>query len=190
MEIKSLCVYTGSSNGSDAIYLECAREFGAELGARGMRLVYGGASVGLMGAVADGALAAGGEVVGVLTRALAGLEVAHENLTQLDIVETMHERKAAMADLADGFVALPGGLGTLEELFEAWTWLQLNIHSKPVGCLNVGGYYDHLLKFLDGTVSQGFVRPAHRQQLLVDVSAPGLLDQLLSFQGTAVAKLS
>jgi uncharacterized protein (TIGR00730 family) len=150
--------------------------------------VFGGGHVGLMGAVADGALDAGGAAVGVIPRALVDRELAHEGLTELHVVESMHERKALMATLADGFVALPGGLGTFEELFEVWTWGQLGIHAKPFGLLNVAGYYGALLEFLDHSASQGFVRPGHRDLLLVDSDPVALLARMVDYRPPTVAK--
>lgn len=164
--------------GARAEYRVAAQTLGRALAARGVGLVYGGARVGLMGAVADAALAAGGEVVGVIPRALEEREIAHPGLTELRLVGTMHERKAVMSDLSDGFVALPGGLGTLEELFEVWTWAQLGVHDKPCAALDVAGYYAPLLAFLDHGVREGFVRPAQRARLLVDDDPARLLDRL------------
>jgi uncharacterized protein (TIGR00730 family) len=154
----------------------------------GLELVYGGARVGLMGIVADAALAAGGDVIGVLPQALMDRELAHRSLTRLHITRSMHERKALMADLADGFVALPGGIGTFEELFEIWTWGQLGYHAKPVALLDIAGFYQPLLAFLDTVVAAGFVREAHRA-LLIDESEPGrLIDRMRAFTSPAVAK--
>lgn len=176
--MKSVCVFTGSSFGQDPAFQAAAETLGAEIARRGLRLVYGGATVGLMGAVADAALAAGAEVMGVLPRALAELEIAHEGLTELRIVDSMHERKMTMADAADAFVAMPGGIGTLEETFEVWTWTQLGVHAKPLGFLNVAGYYDSLFTFLDSTVTSGFVKQRHRD-LAVSAESPNeLLDRL------------
>src|SRR3546814_750650 len=152
-----LCVFCGSSDGARPAYRDAAHALGKALADAGIGLVYGGAAVGLMGAVADGALARGGEVMGVLPRSLADRELAHPGLTQLHVVGSMHERKAMMAKLSDGFIALPGGLGTFEELFEIWTWAQLGYHRKPVALLNVDGYYDGLLSFLDHPVREAFV---------------------------------
>mgnify|MGYP002634881967 CR=1 FL=1 len=173
--MKSICVYCGSSPGSDPAYLEAATAFGQRLADRGLRLVYGGGDVGLMGAVADGALAAGGEVVGVIPKALMDLEVGHSGLTALHVVDSMHTRKAMMAELADGFVALPGGLGTFEELFEVLTWNQLGFLAKPVGLLNVAGYYDALVAFVDHAVQAQFIKPVHRALLLSDDDPERLL---------------
>ena len=178
--MKAVCVFTGSSRGVRPEYLAAATELGSLLAARRIRLVYGGARVGLMGAVADAALASGGQVVGVIPAALVAKEVAHTGLTDLRVVDSMHERKALMSDLADAFVALPGGWGTLEEFFEVLTWAQLGLHRKPCGLLNVQGYFDRLLAFLDHTIDEGFVRPQNAE-LIVVARAPGeLLDRLES----------
>ena len=174
-----LCVFCGSSLGGDPAYERAAAALGAELAARNIGLVYGGASVGLMGVVADAALEAGGEVIGVLPEALADLEIAHKGLSELRIVASMHERKAQMADLSEGFVALPGGIGTLEETFEVWTWSQLSIHAKPVGLLNVNGFYDRLEAFLNHMTAERFVKPVHRNILLTDDDPGTLIDRLL-----------
>ena len=176
--IASVCVFTGSSLGADPAYADAARRLGAEIATRGWTLVYGGATVGLMGCVADAALERGGRVIGVLPRALAELEIAHPGLTELHLVEGMHARKAALTAAADAFIAMPGGLGTLEEIFEAWTWTQLGIHQKPLGFLNVAGYYDGLFSFLDRSVKAGLVKGAHRDLALVE-SDPGLLLEAL-----------
>jgi hypothetical protein len=165
--IQSVCVFCGSASGATSAYVDSARAFGREAVRQGMRVVYGGAGVGLMGALADSVLDAGGEVIGVMPRSLVEREVAHTGLTELRVVDTMHERKATMAQLADAFVALPGGLGTLEELFEVWTWGMLGLHTKPYGLLDVDGYYQPLIAFLDHAVAQGFVRPAQRAELRV-----------------------
>lgn len=184
----SLAVFCGSSDGAQPEYRAAARAFGALLAARGIGVVYGGAAIGLMGALADAALGAGGEVVGVLPRHLASREIAHAGLTRLELVDTMHERKARMTELADGFVALPGGLGTLEELFEIWTWGQLGLHGKPLGLLDVAGYYSPLVRLVDGMVEQGFVRAEHRAMLQVADDAEGLLERLLGYEPRAVRK--
>ncbi|MBG0776042.1 MAG: TIGR00730 family Rossman fold protein [Desulfovibrionaceae bacterium] len=172
--MRRICVFLGSNYGTLPEYTEAARGLGRELARRGLGLVYGGACVGLMGELADAALGAGGEVTGVMPRALVDKELAHTGLTDLRVVETMHERKALMAELADGFVAMPGGLGTLEEIFEVLTWAQLGFHGKPCGLLDVRGYYRSLALFLDHITGQGFVMPAHREMILVDED-PGLL---------------
>lgn len=183
-----VCVYCGSSPGARPAYLEAARRTGERLGAGGHALVYGGASVGLMGAVADAALAAGAEVRGVLPRALADRELAHGGLTELHVVGSMHERKRLMADLSDAFVALPGGIGTFEELFEVWTWTQLGFHAKPVGLLDVEGYYAPLVAFLDRATAEGFVKPVHRDVLVVDEDPEALLARLAAAELPDVPK--
>jgi hypothetical protein len=165
--MERICVYCGSRPGTDPAFLAAAEEFGRLLAVRDLGLVYGGGDVGLMGAVADGALDGGGDVVGVIPEALAEREVAHERLTDLHVVDSMHTRKRRMAELADGFVALPGGFGTLEELVEMLTWAQLGFHSDPCGLLNVDGYYDGLVSFFDHQVDTGFVEPSHRRLLTV-----------------------
>lgn len=156
--------------------------FGRLVASRQLTLVYGGAAVGLMGAVADAALEAGGEVVGVLPRHLAAKEIGHQGLTRLELVETMHERKARMAELSDAFVALPGGLGTFEELFEIWTWGLLGLHRKPCGLLDVAGYYSHLTTFLDHARDEDFVRPHHRDMLIVEADGSALIDKLQRYE--------
>ena len=186
--MKCVCVFCGSSQGGSPVYLASARRLGTLLAAAGLRLVYGGASVGLMGAVADAALDAGGAVTGVIPRSLWEREVGHTGLTDLLVVESMHERKARMAELADAFLALPGGVGTLEELFEVWTWALLGIHAKPCGLLNVAGYFDPLLTFLDYATTEGFVRPAHRQMVIVDAEPERLLERFRAYRAPAVTK--
>ncbi|MGY2046578.1 LOG family protein [Methylobacterium sp. JK268] len=183
-----LCVFCGSSDGALPHYREGAEALGRHLALSGVGLVYGGGKVGLMGAVADAALAAGGHVTGIMPRALVEKEIGHEGLSDLRVVASMHERKAMMADLADGFVALPGGLGTFEELFEVWTWAQLGYHRKPVALLNVGGFYDGLLAFLDEVVQQGFVRAPHRAMLLVGTTPEDLLARIRAYEPPNVVK--
>ena len=178
----SVCVFSGSSPGARPSYTEAAAALGRDLAGRGTRVVYGGASVGLMGTVADAALAAGGEVVGVIPQHLVDREVAHDGLTELHVTGSMHERKALMADLADGFVALPGGLGTLEELAEVLTWSQLGLQSKPCGLLDVEGFFDPLLAFLDHTVAERFVSTEHRALVLAADRPDALLDLLSAWQ--------
>jgi len=173
-----LCVFCGSSPGRHPAYLAAAAKLGTVLAKRRIGLVYGGASIGLMGAVADAARAAGGEVIGVIPRALVEFEVAHTGLADLRIVTSMHERKALMAELSEGFIALPGGIGTLEELFEVWTWGQLGSHRKPCALLNVAGFYDRLLGFLDFVADEAFLRPVHREMLLVAETPDILLEKL------------
>ena len=162
-----LCVFCASADGADPVYAEAARELGARIAAEGMGLVYGGATVGLMGMVADAALAAGAEVVGVIPEVLMDREIAHSRVTHFHVVKTMHERKAMMYDHADAFVALPGGYGTLDEFIEIVTWAQLKIHQKPCILVNIRGYYDGLLAFLDHAVTQGFLKPENRRLILV-----------------------
>lgn len=180
--MKRLCVFSGSSSGARKDYAAAADRFGRLLARRGLGLVYGGASIGLMGAVADAALAEGGEVIGVIPRALVKKEVVHEGLPDLRVVDSMHERKALMAKLADGFVALPGGLGTLEEFCEILTWAQLGIHRKPAGLLNVGGYFEPLLRFLDHIVYERFMRPEHRAMVLVEEEPELLIDSIQRYR--------
>jgi uncharacterized protein (TIGR00730 family) len=174
--VRRLCVFSGSSPGAQPAYAEAARELGGALAAQGIGLVYGGASVGLMGVVADAALDAGADVVGVIPQALVDREIAHPGVRDLRVVGSMHERKALMADLADGFVALPGGMGTLEELFEVYTWTQLGLHSKPLGLLDVRGYYEQLAAFLDHAVQERFLTAEHREMLVVERSAGALIE--------------
>jgi uncharacterized protein (TIGR00730 family) len=181
--MKRICVFCGSSPGHDPRYLEAARTMGHTLARRGLGLVYGGGSVGLMGAVADAALAAGGEVIGVIPQVLQIRELAHRSLTTLHVVGSMHERKALMAELSDGFVALPGGMGTLEELSEVLTWAQLGLHARPIGLLDVAGYYQPLADFFDRAVGAGFLRPAHRALLLVGHEPGALLDRFAAWRG-------
>ena len=175
--MKSICVFAGSNTGSQAEYATAAQDLGQALLRRQLSLVYGGARIGLMGAVADAVLAGQGHVTGVIPQALAEKEVAHSGLSDLRIVASMHERKALMADLSDGFMALPGGWGTLEEFFEVLTWAQLGFHQKPCGLLNVRGYFDSLLSFIDQSIDQGFVRKDNRSIVLVASTSDDLLDQ-------------
>jgi uncharacterized protein (TIGR00730 family) len=174
--MERLCVFSGSSPGAHADYLHAAQELGRALADQGVALVYGGAAVGLMGAIADAMLDAGGEAIGVIPQALVEREIAHPGLADLRVVGSMHERKALMAELADGFVALPGGMGTLEELFEVYTWTQLGLHSKPLGLLDVRGYYAKLVAFLDHTVAERFMTVEHREMLVVEQRAEALLE--------------
>ena len=176
--MKSVLVFCGSSPGGRPEYAQCAAALGRLLGERRIELVYGGASVGLMGALADASLAAGGTVIGVIPTRLVELEVAHAGLTKLHVVETMHERKALMAELADAVIALPGGTGTLDELFELFTWKQLGLHRKPIGLLDVVDYWQPLLGFLEHAVNERFLRAALFDTLLVERSAASLLDRL------------
>jgi uncharacterized protein (TIGR00730 family) len=183
-----LCVFAGSNAGGRPEYQSAAEDFARIAVARGYGLVFGGGSVGLMGALADAALAAGGEVIGVIPRALAVREVAHSGVTRLEVVASMHERKARMADLSAAFVALPGGIGTLEEILEVFTWAQLGIHAKPCGLLDVDGYWDHLGDMLDHAVAEGFLRPEHRGMLLIDRDAHSLLARLGDYRAPHVSK--
>jgi uncharacterized protein (TIGR00730 family) len=173
--VKAVCVYCGSSPGADPVYADATRELATTLARRGLRVVYGGASVGLMGLLADTALEAGGEVTGVIPQQLVDREIAHPRVSDLRVVANMHERKALMAELSDAFIALPGGIGTLEELIEMYTWAQLGIHHKPLGVLNVRGYYEGLAAFLDHAVLEGFLPPERRASLRVEADAETLL---------------
>lgn len=177
----SVCVFSGSSLGARPDYVDAATALGRSLAEAGTRIVYGGASVGLMGVMADAALAAGGEVIGVIPESLVAHEVAHAALTDLRTVGSMHERKQLMADLADAFIALPGGYGTLDESFESLTWTQLGLHAKPLGFLNVAGYFDALEAFLDHAEAEGFLRPQHRPLAMFDTDAASLLHRLEQF---------
>ena len=174
----SLCVYCGSRDGLDPAHLAAAREVGRQIGARGWRLVYGGGHTGLMGAVADAALAAGAEVIGIIPDRLIERELGHGGVTELQVVGSMHERKHKMAEQSDAFLALPGGIGTMEEIFEVWTWRQLGYHHKALGLLNVGGYYDDLLRFIDRSQAGGFLWPDVQALLQVDTDIGKLLDGL------------
>jgi hypothetical protein len=180
--MRSLCVFCGSNLGSSPAYAAAAAQLGQALARRRIRLIYGGGRVGLMGVLADAALAAGGEVHGVIPQALADREVAHAGLTRLHRVASMHERKALMADLAQAFLALPGGIGTLEELFEVWTWRQLGIHDKACALLNVCGYYDELLRFLDLMTERGLLPAPVRGALLIGIEIDDLLDRLTTYR--------
>ncbi len=178
--MRRICVFCGSSNGSPAPLAEAAQAVGTELAQRGLGVVYGGGSNGLMGRVAHAALAAGGEVIGVIPRALDALEPNHPPLTRLEIVDSMHERKARMVELSDGFIALPGGLGTLDELFEIWTWRQLEFHAKPIALLNTQGFFDPLLAYLDHAQTIGFIQDRHRALAIVEREPKALLNRLLA----------
>lgn len=188
MKIRSISVYCGSSPGLLPEYREAAREVGKILAQEGITLVYGGGNVGLMGAAADGALAAGGRVIGVIPQALAAKELAHLGLTELHRVDSMHERKTLMAELSDGFVALPGGIGTLEEIFEVFTWTQLGFQTKPCAFLNVAGYFDELLVFLRKAVEHRFLRAEHLESLLVDTEMKRLLGRMAAWELVAPGK--
>jgi uncharacterized protein (TIGR00730 family) len=176
--MRRICVFCGASSGASPAFAEAAAAVGTELARRGIGVVYGGGRLGLMGVVADAALAAGGEVSGVIPRGLVDRELAHDRLSALHVVQTMHERKARMNELSDGFLTLPGGLGTLEELAEVVSWAQLGLHVKPVAVLNVRGYFDGLLAWVEGAVSDGFVRPEHAGLLIVDSELGALLDAM------------
>ncbi|MEO6788021.1 MAG: TIGR00730 family Rossman fold protein [Chthoniobacteraceae bacterium] len=186
--MKRVCVYCGSSPGADPIHRDAAENLGTLLAVRGIGLVYGGGNVGLMGVIADAALRAGGGVIGVIPTALMEKELGHGGVTELHVVASMHERKQLMADLSDGFIALSGGIGTLEELFETFTWLQLGFHAKPVGVLNVGGFYDHLLTFLRHATAEKFMRDAHLESLLVETEADALLERMIRFRAPTIGK--
>ncbi len=182
MNMKSLCVFCGSSHGNSTAFTDAARELGASIAARGIELIYGGSHVGLMAVVADAALAGGGKVTGVLPRFMADKELAHTNLSRLYLVDTMHERKQTMANLSEGFVALPGGFGTLEEIFEAMTWAQLRLHGFPCALLNVDGYYDSLATFLKHTVDSSFVRREQLDSLIVARNVDELFRRFAGFR--------
>jgi uncharacterized protein (TIGR00730 family) len=186
--MKRVCVFAGSSSGARSQYGDAARSLGAALVSRDLGLVYGGGAVGLMGLLADTVLERGGHVIGVIPRPLVDREVAHSGLSELRIVASMHERKTQMAQLSDGFVALPGGLGTLEELFEIWTWAQLGIHRKPCGLLNVEGYYDRLLEFLNHAVAENFIDTKNRSMMTLAEGGDELLDRLEGYESLEVPK--
>jgi len=180
--MKRLAVYCGSASPADPRYLRLAREVGAGLAERGIGVVYGGGRLGLMGAVASAALDAGGEVIGVIPDALAGSEIANTDCTELRVVGGMHERKAVFTNLSDGFVTIPGGVGTMDELWEAVSWAQLGYHTNPVGLLNAFGFFDHLIAFNRHMADVGFVRPAHQNILIADDTLPGLLDKMAAYR--------
>jgi uncharacterized protein (TIGR00730 family) len=186
--ISSICVFCGSNGGADPAYEAAARAVGRDMAERGLRLVYGGGRVGMMGAVADAAREAGGDVVGVIPEQIVALEIGHTGLDDLRVVGSMHERKALMAELADAFVALPGGIGTLEELFEVYTWAQLGLHRKPLGLLDVAGYYEPLAAFLDHAVRERFVRAETRAMLAVGDSLGALLERFEGWQTPPVPR--
>ena len=186
--MKRICVFAGSSRGAREEYALAAQQLAREVVAQGYEVVYGGGKVGMMGVLADAALAAGGKVIGIIPRALLAKEVAHAGLTELRVVGSMHERKAMMAELSIGFVALPGGLGTMEEFFEVLTWSQLGLHAKPCGLLNVSGYFDPLLAFLDATVSERFVKSEHRALVITSTSPTELLERLAAYRPPQVEK--
>lgn len=187
--IKSLCVYCGASNGVAAVYVEAARSLAGALVAADIALVYGGGNVGLMGVIADEVMRLGGDVTGVIPQALMDKEVGHRAVSRLHVVGDMHERKAMMARLSDGFIAMPGGMGTLEELFEMLTWSQLGFHDKPIGLLNVNGFYDGLVRFTQHLVAEGFLRPAHAALLMHEPQAEALLARFAAFEPDRSVKL-
>lgn len=186
--MNKVCVYCGSSSGKNPIYMEAAKLLGRTLAKRNLTLVYGGASVGIMGATANSVLENGGKVIGVIPKSIEQKEVAHKQLTELHVVKTMHERKAMMAELSDGFIALPGGLGTFEELFEILTWAQLGYHSKPCGVLNINGYFDKLIAFVDHAVEEAFVKKVHRDLLFVEDDSDKLLDAFKAYKPQNIEK--
>ncbi|MBW4693514.1 MAG: TIGR00730 family Rossman fold protein [Lyngbya sp. HA4199-MV5] len=186
--MKYICVFCGSNLGTRPAYKLAAQALGQALVKRGLGLVYGGGNVGLMGTIADAVLAAGGKAIGVIPQALVEKELAHKGLTQLHIVSSMHERKAMMADLSDGFIALPGGFGTFEEFFEVLTWAQLGFHQKPCGLLNIEGYYDRLIALADHATAEQFVRPAHRSLILEAQDPDRLLDTFAAYEPITVQK--
>lgn len=188
MKIKKICVYCGSSPGKNPAYALAAQSLASAMCERGIGLVYGGAAVGVMGAIADAVLAAGGEAIGIIPKSLAVKEVAHENLSELHVVASMHERKAMMAELSDGFIALPGGWGTLEEIFEILTWAQLGFHEKPCALLNIEGYYDNLIRFMENSFEQEFVNELCRPMLIKSDDPRDLLDQFASYSAPRVRK--
>lgn len=186
--MKSITVFCGSNSGFRAEYAEAAKNLARLLAAQNIRLIYGGGNVGLMGIIADEVMRAGGEVIGIIPDSLDKKEVGHRGITELRVVGSMHERKAQMADLADGFIAMPGGIGTFEEFFEILTWSQLGFHDKPCGILNVANYYDGLLALCDNAVSEGFLRPVHRQLILDDSDAVSLLEKMKNFRPEPLEK--
>ncbi|WP_027723326.1 TIGR00730 family Rossman fold protein [Maridesulfovibrio zosterae] len=186
--MKSICVFLGANPGNDPKYAQTARNMGRELAKRNIRIIYGGSNMGLMGILAESALEAGGEVVGVIPESLVKKEVAHYGLTKLHIAESMHERKALMAELSDGFVALPGGIGTMDEIFEIFTWAQLGFHNKPCGLLNIDGYYDKLIEFLGGVVQEGFLGEIHKEMLITASSPSELIEAYSNYEAPTVSK--
>lgn len=187
--MKRLAVYCGSNPGSDPAFARAAEALGSEMAAQGIDLVYGGGRLGLMGVVADAVLRGGGKVFGVIPQALTDLEVAHTGLTELHCVGSMHERKAKMTELTDAFIALPGGIGTLDELFEAWTWNALGYHAKPFALLNVDGFWDKMIEFMEKVTSSGFMSPARRAQLLVSDNIPEAIGMLRSAAAASETKM-
>jgi uncharacterized protein (TIGR00730 family) len=188
MAINTICIFCGSSHGATSAFAAATEQLGHVLAARGIDVVYGGGNVGLMGVLADSVLKAGGRITGVIPHALVARELAHQGLTSLHVVDSMHERKALMADLAGGFIALPGGFGTLEEFAEAVTWTQLGLHAKPCGLLNVAGFYDGLLAFLAHALQQEFLRPTHSQIVVADADPGALIDRLAAWSPPDVTR--
>ena len=188
MDMQRICVYCGSSSGFDPVYKTAAIEMGKLLAGRKIGLVYGAGNIGLMGTLADAVLANGGEVTGVIPHHLIAMEVGHPRLTSLIAVDTMHTRKHRMAEMSDAFIAMPGGIGTAEEILEVFTWLQLGIHSKPVGLLNTNGYYNHLLRFIEHMEATGFLKQEHREMLMVDDDIPRLMEKLEAFVPSRIDK--
>jgi len=186
--MKRICVYCGSNPGSKPVFRQSGRELGRELAKRGLGLVYGGASIGVMGAVADGVLEAGGSAIGVLPHFFSTKEIAHRDLDELIIVNSMHERKAKMSELSDGFIALPGGWGTIEEIFEMLTWAQLGHHAKPCGLLNIDSYYNELSDFLEKAIEHQFVKEEYRPMMMIEDAAPQLLDRFETYRAPRVRK--
>lgn len=186
--MQSICVFCGSNAGRSVVYADAARALARAIAGQGMKLVYGGGNIGLMGVLAEAALAAGGQVIGVTPKRLLEKEVVHRGLTELRVVDSMHERKALMAELSDAFIALPGGLGTFEETFEVLTWTQLGFHRKPCGLLNVAGFYDRLTAFLDHAVAERFLKAEHRAMVLVEREPEALIDHLKSYRPPEVSK--
>lgn len=186
--MKSICVFCGSSTGGDPVYANAAADLGRQLAHRNIDLVYGGGHVGLMGILADAVLDAGGRVTGVIPKALMDREVGHRSLSELHVVDTMHQRKAMMAEKSDAFLALPGGIGTLEELFEVWTWGQLGIHAKPCAILNINGFFNGLVAFIRHAVAEQFLRSQHFDMILIDAETPRLLDRMAAYQPPTVQK--
>ena len=186
--MRRVCVFCGSSVGSQRAYSDAAEALGSVLAERGIGLVYGGGNVGLMGVIADAVMARGGQVIGVIPQSLALREIAHTGITELRVVDSMHTRKAMMAELADAFIAMPGGVGTFEEFFEVVTWTQLGLHRKPCGLLNVGNFYTPLAAFIDQAVAEGFIKPVHRAAIVVDDDPASLLDALGTIELPSVPK--
>ncbi|CCO22610.1 TIGR00730 family Rossman fold protein [Maridesulfovibrio hydrothermalis] len=180
--MKSICVFLGANPGNDPKYAQAARNMGTTLAKRNITTVYGGSKTGLMGILAESALEAGGKVIGVIPESLYKIEIAHNDLTELHVSDSMHERKALMAEISDGFIAMPGGIGTMDEIFEIFTWAQLGFHSKPCGLLNVDGYYDKLLSFLDSVVEQGFLKAMHKDKLVTATTPDLIIDAFADYE--------